>query len=1140
MTVSKLACLLASVSMATLCGPAFADSVAAQSAVASAPTGENGADDPFQIGVRADRRSLDPILAVEQLPADSSGEVRFAGYSNYAAFIARAEIRLFKAGEDPDTAVPLAVVPLDGGLRGSLRLQDGIPANLVFVLRVYGKGDAWDQTSPHRLAKLEPGSASEFGITSFRDETAHRAIEKAGVVLTVQGRVTAASQRVLVGGIEVPLKNDNRFLSEQIVPTETGRARIEIRNGAETQLIAERNYDARKQGWFFVAQGDITFSHAVANGPAVAVSGDVLAQGDHLTSRGAFYAKGVLGRDYRVTASLDTGETLVKDLFSNLDRKDPSQLLRRLDGRSHYPTFGDGSTITEDAPTQGRFYLRVQKDDSNLVVGNFITAAKGTELVQIDRGLFGVMLDYKTKGLTRFGERKGQVLAYASDPGTLTGADELRGTGGSLFYLRHQDLSVGSERVRLEIRSPQTGAVLSSTALHLDEDYQIDYYQGRVTLLRPLSSYQANDELVRAGAASGNIPVLVVRYEYSPPQGVISGHSLGGRASQWIGDWLRLGVTGQSELAAPADQLVLGTDLMLRASEKTWLKAEFGRTDGPGFAQSSSLDGGLNFVEVQSLARTGQIANAFRVEGSLDHQDLNPHWRGKATGYFEDYEAGYAAMGRITPNAMRRWGATFDEELSQTAKLAVNYEGRTDQGIGSTDLVRADWTQSLTPTFHLRTGLRYEDTRRVAVSSLASGARLDGGIEGTYAPIGANWSAKLFGQATLSRDETRRSNDRAGLGMKWQFNKELSAEGEVSNGTGGWAADLLLHRRSRNGSESHIGYRLYSDLTDRGYDPQELMTQGSRGVLVVGSQQRLSNTLTLVGEEKYGHGGNAPSLVHSYGLRFAPDKVWSFAASVEDSTIFANALRDTPGIDRLAATFSAGYLNKFLSVASSVEYRHDKQAAASTTSWLFRNKVDVVPDDSWRLLGRFEHAFSDVSGASLSAADFTRAVFGLAYRPVSHDRLNILGRFTYFRDMGPLGQIMNNSGIEQPKQVSRVASIDVSYDLANWLTLGAKYARREGRVSITRDSDTFVNSAAQLYALRADVQLARDWDLLVEGRRLTTSLNRDNRDGILIAGYRRFGQIKLGVGYNFTDYSADLTDQSYTTKGIFVNLLAAF
>ena len=41
--------------------------------------------------------------------------------------------------------------------------------------------------------------------------------------------------------------------------------------------------------------------------------------------------------------------------------------------------------------------------------------------------------------------------------------------------------------------------------------------------------------------------------------------------------------------------------------------------------------------------------------------------------------------------------------------------------------------------------------------------------------------------------------------------------------------------------------------------------------------------------------------------------------------------------------------------------------------------------------------------------------------------------------------------------------------------------------------------------------------------------------------YRQLdSNIKLGAGYNFTDFSDDLTNLSYTYHGVFVNLIGKF
>ena len=47
--------------------------------------------------------------------------------------------------------------------------------------------------------------------------------------------------------------------------------------------------------------------------------------------------------------------------------------------------------------------------------------------------------------------------------------------------------------------------------------------------------------------------------------------------------------------------------------------------------------------------------------------------------------------------------------------------------------------------------------------------------------------------------------------------------------------------------------------------------------------------------------------------------------------------------------------------------------------------------------------------------------------------------------------------------------------------------------------------------------------------------------GFLFGVYRHVGNnMKLGAGYNFTDFSDDLTDLDYRSEGVFINVIGKF
>ena len=56
----------------------------------------------------------------------------------------------------------------------------------------------------------------------------------------------------------------------------------------------------------------------------------------------------------------------------------------------------------------------------------------------------------------------------------------------------------------------------------------------------------------------------------------------------------------------------------------------------------------------------------------------------------------------------------------------------------------------------------------------------------------------------------------------------------------------------------------------------------------------------------------------------------------------------------------------------------------------------------------------------------------------------------------------------------------------------------------------------------------------------TSRISSQRRTGALAAVYRYFGKnLKVGAGYNFTDFSDDLTDLSYDHQGAFFNIVGS-
>jgi hypothetical protein len=76
--------------------------------------------------------------------------------------------------------------------------------------------------------------------------------------------------------------------------------------------------------------------------------------------------------------------------------------------------------------------------------------------------------------------------------------------------------------------------------------------------------------------------------------------------------------------------------------------------------------------------------------------------------------------------------------------------------------------------------------------------------------------------------------------------------------------------------------------------------------------------------------------------------------------------------------------------------------------------------------------------------------------------------------------------------------------------------------------------------VRTDWRFREGWESMVEARALDLPDVSQRRAGALVAVYRYLGDhFKVGAGYNFTDFSDDLTDLSYDHEGIFINMIGS-
>jgi hypothetical protein len=1125
---------------------------------------EAGSSAPLSAVVTPAPGPADDALAEPAFIGDtSSGSgVYFRMYTNYGFFIDRSEVRIFEQGRSLQSE-PIAVVEVgeDGNAQWlpDAELVSTPMRELSFVLRAYDTEGRFDETAPQALWLVPAGAASTGqGATIAREpgvipaapdpllagygETGplHRSIPLAGSgTVHVQGSGVPPGHSVWLAGTPIPTDEHGNFVAEAVLPKGMHTVEVALLDPEGSGELFLRDLELERSDWFYVGIADLTLSGGKTSGPEDELRGDdsTFDRDSNVDGRLAFFLKGRFGEDWSLTAHADTREGPVEDLFKDFVDKTPEALFRRIDSDYHYPTFGDDGTVEEGAPTSGKFFVKLSKRENHAMWGNFKVGYLENELAQVDRGLYGANAHYQTLGTTRFGEARVVVDGFAAQPGTVPSREEFRGTGGSLYYLRVQDLLQGSERLRIETRDKDTGLVNGVVQLRPTLDYDIDYLQGRVLLSEPLSSTSSDGSLVRSQGLDGDELWLVVQYEYTPGIDDLDALAVGGRAHGWLNDFIRIGGTANHNDDEGADSDLYAGDFILRASAETWLKLQYGHSEGLVSSTLLSDDGGFNFLGGVLPVFHKAEADGYRADLNIGFKDLLPTgWgRGRLSLYAQMLGAGYSAPGLMTLTDTQVYGGAFDVPITEQLSMRGKGDRRDEENGLDTAAAEVDLRYEVTEHWSVSTGVRYdhrEDDSPTVPSTQDEGDRVDGVVQVDYDSGGA-WNAYGFGQGTFLKSDSREKNERYGLGGAFRISDRLVIDGEVSHGASGPALELGTSYQETNQTHRYMSYGIENE---RGIDGRHQR----RGNLISGLRARFSDSGSVYMEDRFQHGGAQNGLIRAMGMTLSTSDRWSVTGSWELGTLIDR--QTSAETERRAGGIAAGYRFDKLQLSSNIEYRHDDSeqldgSHEQRTTWLFRSSLKYPMTPSSRLLGKFNYSTSDSSEGTFYDGGYTEAVLGYAFRPVKNDRLNVLAKYTYFANMPTTDQFTSTGSASEYIQRSHVASIDVSYDLTpNW-SLGGKYAFRRGEVSLDRvDPDFFANNA-HLYILRTDYRFLKDWEVLAEGRMLHLPNLDERKIGALLSISRYLGDhFKVGIGYNFTDFSEDLTDLSYDHHGFFLNI----
>lgn len=1000
---------------------------------------------------------------------------------------------------------------------------------------------------------------------------------------TITGK-TEHTYRVEINDQEVEVNKEGEF--SQRLQLQPGENTLQVRTTDRGGFVSviERTVTVNEAPYFFMAFADGKVSQLKRSGYLAGTGSDqekeIVAEG-----RLAFYFKGWVKGKYLVTAAFDSGQGEVDTLFQDLNRSQSQQLLTNLDPETLYPVYGDESTLVNDVESRGKFYLAVESEHLKAKLGNFALQWSDTELASYQRSLYGLRTQVRWDNVSTDEAPEKEVLEnearvgglaekadttnsaetilvseadlFISDVNQIHVRDEILTTGGSLYYLSHAQVIEGSEQVTLVVRDRETGLILSRTPQDQNNDYTIDYDQGRLLFNRPLSNLSRDERLADSGLFDGNPQTLQVDYEYETD--AFAQHGIGLRAKQQVGN-LQIGGTYLQDDLGTGQYTLKGLDVALDLQRNSRVFLELATSEGTdGYAYQSD-DGGLSYYQQRSqqnvTAYLGQNRNqplyqldplmedplgqnrsgsAWKLGGEFDLGAWleNPD-RYHAAFYLKQTDENFLTNGTFLEQGHQKAGLLFSALLTEKDSLRGRYDiDNTFDIKGYNSLANLQWLHQQ-DSYRITSELQTKRTTTQAKSSANSTSSASHSSlvhEQNLLAIKGDkqWnsilSTSLEQQLTLSGE----ANDQTQLGAQIQATQHIALEGKVGVGDRGEAAQLgvgyddgqrrlyLMEQAKEDaagtqtqstivGSESQLGHgTVYTEHQWERTETAQANTSSNsneRTLAVVGTQQswdlKPGLNFTMLGEigDIQAQSGSSKRYVAGSGLSYNKPQAWK------------------------ASTY--------------LEWRLERGSIARS-QWLSKNALELKLNPDYTLLSKYYVSLTTDENQEKTEAAFEERSIGLAYRPITHDKFNALGRYSHIKDQRPLG---SNPGEDRTRM--SVVSLDMRYDITGYLAWTEKLAGRIKDETVA--SLPTVTSQTILMIHRLDLKLPKKLGFGAEYRSLTVDLANDQRDGWLSEfTWQAHKHAKLGIGYNFTDFSDNLYQvNDYREQGGFLRVQGAW
>ncbi|MDB5929174.1 MAG: conserved repeat domain protein [Polaromonas sp.] len=944
----------------------------------------------------------------------------------------------------------------------------------------------------------------------------------------VKVRLTDASGVPVTGRTQLTLETDRgRWLDEDLNPGEPGTQvfleggvaeyrllppgepgdmRVRVSAGAFIKEVRVALLpDLRPMIGVGIIEGTLDFTKrsalALGQMPAGAAFETELsgfAGSDTASSRGAarsaFFFKGAVKGEYLLTAAYDSDKTTKGRLFRDI-RPD-----------EFYPVYGDSSVRGFDAQSTQKLYVRIDKNRSYLLYGDFTTASTSEvrQLSQSSRTLTGIKHVYETDTV--------RATSYASRTAQTQRIEEFPALGISGPYFLNAgngDLLANSEKIEILVRDRnQPNIVLQTTSVARFTDYTIEPLTSRLLFTRPIASVDAN------------LNPQSIRVTYEVDSGGAKFTVAGTDVQVKLGEKLQVGMVASTD-ENPENKRKLGAlTAIARIGEATTLAAELVRTetDLKGTGSASRIE--LRHQD----EKLGAVAQIAKTTASFD----NP---GSAFSAGRT-EAVARADYKVNETTQVRGEAIYSKDALASGDrkgIAVGVQKKLGDTLMGEVGVRHGENSSPTASMF--------DYNQVSTNSSALGSGTSGN---SVTSLGASAAAATTNDQDITTVRGRLTSVVPNLPQAQVF---VEAEQDINHSdrhvlaAGG---NYAITDKTR----AYGRYEFISSLDG----PYGLNSSSSRNIGILGV------------ESNYMEGGR---VYNEYRLADSLDgRTGQAAMGVRNTFKVSEQWRLTAGIERtksIGGGTSSGIVGQGNSTAivTGAEYLSDRVKASGilearqgddSNSYLSSLGVGYKIDTDWSLLAR--SIISDSKGQGANAGNnrlLSRQQIGVAYRPVNQEEWNALARYEHKTERvngtgsalgAASGSVFGSNAGQSGTYSADIVSAHFNYNPQRGSYLMGRYA---GKVSTADDSFLRSTYWAHLLQGRYLLDLSSDWDLGLQAGLLYGKGGALQKTAGVELGYQVAKDLWVSAGYNFVGLKdRDLAAGEYTSEGVYIRLRFKF